>query len=285
MDNAYETQDRGSRAGYERYLQGMDASMRQKVALTAAHLLCEGDLADMGMGSGSGSYALASLYPDLHVTGVDVNAEMVKLARHRYTAANLRFIVGDVAQPCFPVGSQEAILNSSVLHHVTSFNGYDRQAAARALAVQADQLAEHGVLIVRDFLDPGPGTVWLDLPLSDAAAGDELPSNDPQHCSTAMLFERFATEFRSLRNAPCEIGFPYRIAEPVAGCPLRPNFRRYEVAYTHAVEFLLRKDYRRDWNTEVQEEYTYATQNEFERMFQRRGCASWPPHRSATRGL
>ena len=77
MDNTYETQDRGSRAGYERYLQGMDASMRRKVALTAAHLLCEGDLADMGMGSGSGSYALASLYPDLHVTGVDVNAEMV----------------------------------------------------------------------------------------------------------------------------------------------------------------------------------------------------------------
>jgi len=35
-----------------RDLAGMDASMRQKVALTAAHLLCEGRVADMGMGSG-----------------------------------------------------------------------------------------------------------------------------------------------------------------------------------------------------------------------------------------
>ncbi len=54
MQNAYETQDRGGAAEYERHLQGMDASMRQKVAFTAAHLLCEGNLTDMGMGSGSG---------------------------------------------------------------------------------------------------------------------------------------------------------------------------------------------------------------------------------------
>jgi hypothetical protein len=33
-------QVRGDRGAYERYLAGMDASMRQKVALTAAYLLC-----------------------------------------------------------------------------------------------------------------------------------------------------------------------------------------------------------------------------------------------------
>ena len=54
---------RGDREAYDRYLAGMDASMRQKVALTAAHLLCTGRVADMGMGSGSGSHALAALYP------------------------------------------------------------------------------------------------------------------------------------------------------------------------------------------------------------------------------
>ena len=54
-------QARGNREAYERYLRGMYASMRQKVALTAAHLLCTGKVADMGMGSGAGSDALAAL--------------------------------------------------------------------------------------------------------------------------------------------------------------------------------------------------------------------------------
>ena len=61
MQSDYEKQDRGSSTDYARYLAGMDASMRQKVALTAAHLLCEGRVADMGTGSATASYALAPL--------------------------------------------------------------------------------------------------------------------------------------------------------------------------------------------------------------------------------
>ena len=56
-------QRRGDLEAYQRYLRGMDVSMRQKVALTAAHLLGQGWVADMGMGSGLGSRALAALYP------------------------------------------------------------------------------------------------------------------------------------------------------------------------------------------------------------------------------
>src|SRR3954452_23930623 len=97
----YEAQGRGALAAYERYLAGMDSSMRQKVALTAAHLLCQGRIADMGMGSGSGSQALAALYPALEVVGVDVNPTMVTLASERYRLPNLRFVVGDVAARVF----------------------------------------------------------------------------------------------------------------------------------------------------------------------------------------
>ncbi|MBM4360343.1 MAG: class I SAM-dependent methyltransferase, partial [Deltaproteobacteria bacterium] len=150
MTQPYERQDRGDGGAYDLYLRQMDASMRQKVALTAAHLLCEGELADMGMGSGSGSHALAQLYPELQVIGVDVNPVMVARARQELVLPNLRFVAGDVAAPCFEPGTLEAILDSSVLHHVTSFNGYDREAAARAIAVQVEQLATDGILVVRD---------------------------------------------------------------------------------------------------------------------------------------
>ena len=89
---------RGDDTAYGRYLAGMDASMAQKVALTAAHLLSEGRIADLGMGSGAQSEALAALYPGLEVVGVDLDPEMVRLASARYDRANLSFVVGDIAQ-------------------------------------------------------------------------------------------------------------------------------------------------------------------------------------------
>jgi SAM-dependent methyltransferase len=269
----YEKQDRGGDIAYDRYLRGMDASMRQKVALTAAHLLCEGELADMGMGSGSGSYALAALYPELSVIGVDIDPEMVRRAAERYSLPNLRFIEGDIAEPCFGPGSMEAILDSSVLHHVTSYGGYERAAAARAMEAQVAQLAVDGVLIVRDFIDPGDGTVWLDVRNDD---GDD--SDDPETCSTARLLERFAREFRFLSTAP---GFELTRREGSARCPLPPHMSRYELTHSVAVELILRKDYRKSWSVEVQEEYLYATASELEAVCARLGLrvlASTPIH-------
>src|SRR5262249_14804807 len=194
-----------------------------KVALTAAHLLCKGKVADMGMGSGSGSHALAALYPDLDVVGVDVDPNMVALAREKFQLPNLTFEVGDIATAVFPPGSLDGVFDSSVLHHVTTFGGYDHQAAARALAVQAEQLRVHGVLVVRDFVDPGAGEVLLDLP-----AGDGDSADDPRTASTSVLFERFAREFRALSATP---GFRF---ERVAGAA--DGWRRYRVARKLAAE-------------------------------------------------
>jgi SAM-dependent methyltransferase len=262
--STYDEQARGERAAYERYLAGMDASMRQKVALTAAHLLCEGRIADMGMGSGQGSHALAALYPRLEVVGVDIDSTMVALAREQYRLPNLSFVAGDIARPVFPEAAVDGIFDSSVLHHVTSFGGYRHENAAEALEEQVRQLRPRGVLVVRDFLDPGAAPVWLDVPAND---GDE--GKAPATCSTAALLERFAGEFKSLDPRP---GFPLARDEDAAHLPpVAPGWRRYGLSHKHAVEFVLRKDYRRDWVSEVKEEYTYFTQAEFEALFARLG--------------
>ncbi len=250
------SQDRGELSAYDRYLRGMNTSMRQKVALTAAHLLGQGKVADMGMGSGLGSHALASLYPNLQVVGVDLDPTMVALAKERYPLANLDFIVGDIAKPVFEQGSLDGIFDSSVLHHVTSYVGYRYDNAGEALAAQAAQLKTGGVLVVRDFLAPGVEEVLLDLPGND---GDE--SGDPAVCSTSSLFERFTGEFRSLSDTP---GFAY---QALGATPGREGWKRYRISLHHATEFILRKDYRTDWVAEVKEEYGYFTQSEFERHF------------------
>jgi len=244
----YQLQKRGGHAEYERYLQAMDASMQQKVALTAAHLLSRGTLADMGMGSGTGSEALAALYPSIQVVGVDVNPEMVERAGKRYDRANLDFKVGDISLPVFPSESLDTIFNSSVLHHVTSFNGYRIPLIYTTIANQVEQLKTDGNLIIRDFLRPHSQQVVLELPNS-----------------TAPLFCKFARQFRFLRPER-ERGFPYRELDSQ-----REGWSRFELDLVHATEFILRKDYTSDWDTEIQEEYTYFTQDEFEQCFRDNG--------------
>jgi SAM-dependent methyltransferase len=221
------------------------------------------------MGSGLGSQALAALYPRLEVVGVDIDETVVERARRTHRLPNLSFTRGDIAAPVFPPASLDGIFDSSVLHHVTSYRGYRHENAAEALATQIEQLRPHGVLVVRDFLDPGGAPVLLDVPADDGADSD-----DPARASTAALLERFAREFRSLSDAP---GFPLERVD----APVRPGWRRYRLSHKHAAEFVLRKDYRADWATEVQEEYTYFTQAQFEQLFSRLGLrilASTPLH-------
>ena len=66
----YSAQDRGSLSDYESYFAGMDKSMQQKVALTTAHFPARGKIADMGSGSGRGTFDLACLYSGLELVGV-----------------------------------------------------------------------------------------------------------------------------------------------------------------------------------------------------------------------
>ena len=81
-----------------------------------------------------------------------------------YQRENLRYQVGDISDPLFPDGSLDGILDSSVLHHVTSFNGFSLKRVTDLLNHQVASLKTGGVLIIRDFVIPrGPATVELEL--------------------------------------------------------------------------------------------------------------------------
>ncbi len=259
-EGGYGKQHRGGAAAYEAYFAGMDASVQQKIALTTAHFPARGRIADMGSGSGRGTYDLACLYGGLEMVGVDVNPVSVRMSEGQYQRPNLSFAVGDIAEEVFPGESLDGILDSSVLHHVSSFNGFDAGRVLAALDRQVAQLRTGGVIIVRDFVVPeGPERVHLDLPLDDGQADGAVAG-----LSTAALFERFARDWRSSLNRAGPL--PYaRLESP------REGWARYRVALRAAAEFVLRKDYRADWDTELLEEYTYLSQDEFEAAFRARG--------------
>jgi SAM-dependent methyltransferase len=256
----YAAQHRGGTDDYASYFAGMDASMQQKVALTTAHFPTRGRVADMGCGSGKGTHDLACLYSGLELVGVDINPVTVDLATQHHQRPNLRFIQGDIADPVFPPESLDGVLDSSVLHHVTSFNDFSLARLEECLDNQVRALKSGGVIIVRDFVIPdGPEEVYLDLPLTDGASEGPVPG-----LSTAALFERFARDFRCSVNrdgpVPCT-----RVDSP------HPGHVRYRLTLRAATEFILRKDYRDHWDVELLEEYTYFSQAQFEAAFRRRG--------------
>ncbi len=255
----YANQHRGGDADYEAYFVGMDASMQQKIALTTAHFPARGRVADMGSGSGSGTFDLARLYPNLELTGVDINPVTVEYSRSKYRAGNLEFVVGDIADRVFPDESLDAILNSSVLHHVTSFNGFDVRQIKRTLRNQVAQLRSGGVIIIRDFLIPenGESIVTIDLPTDDGSETGPIAE-----LSSAALFEPFAANFRSSENLTTGV--------PFERVPTNDSRRaKFSTTLRFAAEFVLRKDYRDHWDPELLEEYTYYSQQDFETAFRR----------------
>ncbi len=257
----YKKQHRGGTAAYESYFAGMDSSMQQKVALTTAHFPSHGRIADMGSGSGRGTFELARLYDGLSLVGVDINPVSVEMSRNNYKQANLSYIVGDIAEKVFENETLDGILDSSVLHHVTSFNGFDVGRVMFTFDNQIAQLKTGGVLIIRDFVIPDDGEkeIYFDLPNADG-----LPEGEIEKLSSSALFEKFVQEFRSSVN----MNTPLRYEKLSS---FNSNLNRYRVTLRGATEFVLRKDYRADWATEILEEYTYLSQSDFEKAFRERG--------------
>ncbi len=255
----YAKQDRGNLSAYEEYFAGMDASMQQKIALTTAHFPSRGRIADMGSGSGSGTFDLAGLFHDLELVGVDINSVTVEYSRNHYKAENLSFAVGDIAENVFPPNSLDGILDSSVLHHVTSFNGFDVLQITKTLQNQVAQLKQGGVLIIRDFVIPDEAekVIFLDLPTNDGKDSGEIAE-----LSTAALFEVFVRDFRSCLNLDSPVSFRKHESP-------RKDFARFEVTLKTAAEFVLRKDYRDHWSPELLEEYCYFSQADFEKGFRK----------------
>lgn len=254
-EGAYSSQARGVGSDYDRYFAGMDKTMQQKLAVTAAHFLLRPGavIADMGCGSGLGSFQFAQLNPTVQVVGIDINPDTVKYASDNYKLPNLRFEIGDVEKPAGAPGCYDGILNSSVLHHIYSFNDYNAAHVVNALRNQMTLLKEGGIMVIRDFCaEPEDEFVTLDV-LADGE-GYEIAT-----MSDADLLVLFSETARSLRP---ERDRGFFIEESIVA---PTGYRRFRLPAKWAAEFALRKNYRADWAAEVLEEYAWWTPADYRR--------------------
>ena len=245
----YADQDRGDKSKYQRYLAGMDTIIVEKVASASAYFSeKEGHaIVDVGMASGTSSYILALLFPKTKIIGIDINPKMVDIAKSNYSLPNLEFRTDD-GETLKTLDKEKicGFFNCSSIHHITSFNNYAPQKAYLTLKRQAELLCEEGVLVVRDFVKPKHEDIFI-----------HFPDNEQGHFD-ADLLEQFARDARSL-SADNERGFPIKKIENTS----EPT---YQLSFPDAVEFIRRKDYLKDWKIELQEEYGYFNQEEFENV-------------------
>ena len=223
----------------------LDRGVAEKIALMAPWVEAggPGELLDVGMGGGAVSARLASLFPGHAVSGVDVNAKMVRFASTEHARGNLRFAVGD-AMDSHARGAAAVVL-SSVLHEVYSHAGHSLEAVELALRSAWQSLRPGGRLIVRDFVRPqgSDRPVVLEHRRSDIVTGHD--------------FGAFA------ESCPW----------PVALDAVRSDreWVSYATDLGSAYDYLLRKDFHELWDHQLVERYGFWSRTAAEAMIRRTG--------------
>lgn len=235
--------------------------IQKKAALISAHFLLPAGarVVDMGCESGEITYMLAALNPRIEFIGVDRDLESISFARKTYRLPNLSFRLTDISIPDLDDGTVDGIINSNVLHQVYSNGNYNPDEVAALLERQIQKLKPGGTMLIRDYImPPQDEMILLELPNLPSTGDDALSLSD------ADLLVSFSQTARPMVSG-CEGFF---IEELV---PRKDGTRLFRLPHKWAKEFIHRKDYRKQWQRELREEYTFYTWQDYRREFARLG--------------
>jgi len=214
----------------------MDASLVQKLE-DLLPWVKPPRIVDKGCGTGKLMVELSRRFPGASIVGVDLSRELLRRSdENTYAGGDITLVLGDAADQQLPDGSADTVIFSSIMHEVYSYSGYDRARIDRALASAARELKPGGRVLIRDGISPDPRTVLLDL----------------MDAPTAAQFERFAREFKHGLGAR----FERVAARDWAVATVR-------LAAHDANEFVCKKDYLKNWDIEIHEEYGVFTVDEW----------------------
>jgi SAM-dependent methyltransferase len=235
-------------------LQDIPPHIIKKAWFTLAHTLLDkgAHVLDVGCTDGAMAYTMAALNPDIKVTGVDINADMISKAQKNYSLPNLSFRVGDIFSNLAPPDSIDVIINSFILHEIYSSSFYNERLIRQALEAQYKALKEHGVIVIRDHLMPTPNEYVLIEFKDTPSTGDDLMS-----LSEADLLIWYSNMARA-KHHPDGAGF---FLEELP--PNYPRTRLFRLPSKWAWEFFLRKDDPALLEEELAKEYAFYTEQDF----------------------
>ncbi len=227
----------------------------RKAWFTLAHLILDPGalVVDMGCDNGDMVYTMAVFKPDARFIGVDKSKRTVNKARQKHKLPNLEFRVGDITKDIFEEGSIDAVVNSFIIYEIFSQSRFSERTIRQMLRTHAGMLKPGGVMFIHDYARPPPEEyVLVEMP--------DIPSRGEEisQMSEADLLVWFSENSRPGAKDPGCCGF-YLEEMP----PRRPRTRLFRLPYKWAYEFIMRKDSRKAWQTDLPKEYTCFTKREF----------------------
>ena len=235
-------------------LEKVDPATIRKAWFTLSHLMLNdgAHIVDMGCDDGAMSYAMATINPRIKVTAVDKDRRKIARARETFKLDNLTFKTGDAVLERFKDSSVDAIINSFVLHEIYSGYRYNETIVSRTLEKQVKALKTDGVMFIRDYARPSPGE-FVTLEIKDQPSLGE----DTEDLSEADLLIWYSEHAQPRQDPGCRGFFLEEL-------PARfPGTRLFRLPYKWAYEFIMRKDNRDRWETELAMDYTFFTKREF----------------------
>ncbi|HPF79013.1 MAG TPA: class I SAM-dependent methyltransferase, partial [Alphaproteobacteria bacterium] len=218
----------------------------QKAWFTTAHLVLENGskVLDIRCQDGMHTYAMAALNPTIEFIGIDRSPNLIDQAEAKYKLPNLRFMSGDIQENFVPKNSIDAIVNSFTLHEIYSGNNCSEKAVTDSLERQFELLKKDGYIFIQGHV----------LPAEEEYVLIEMPEEPSKGKSVEQLSEidlliLYAEQARPREDDDYK-GF-YLDELP----PRFPRTRLFRMPSKWAHEFVLRKDNRQNWNSEIHKEY------------------------------
>lgn len=211
-----------------------------------------GRIVDEGCADGALLIRIAKDFPDSDLIGVEITREFLAEAHERQRRGEFGqtfvfFYQRNLAEKIFEDNSIDTTICNSTTHEIWSYGGQDETLRAY-LRYKYAQLRPGGALVIRDVIGPENGDEPIYALFEDADGltppAGEAPRMEARTLSTRGRFYRFAHDFFNGR------GVAYS-EELIDG-------KTYIVASRRDIaEFLSKKDYVENWDSEMHEDFTH----------------------------
>lgn len=271
---------------YNSYVRQMDEIAELKFNDTVHHIK-PGRIGDIGCAVGTW-IKLACEAPQLRESdfyGVEVARQLYQICLQRKENGEFSnpFVFfsqkNAVTELCFGAGSMDTIHCSSLTHEIESYGG--REDLLAFIQNRFTELQPGGVWINRDVLGPENGKQQVFLWMNDSdgrnddwekefSGGNELEKY-LSGLSTMGIFKRFARDFRRKEGDGIEFEWQTVNDQVYASLPL-----------SHAMEFISKKDYRGNWESEMHEKFCFWSFSEWKDHLESSGFRILPSSRHFT---
>lgn len=258
---------------YDTYVRAMGSAIELKYQDVRPFLLA-GRIIDEGCADGALLARIADDFPDSDLIGVDLSAEMLARAAERQRAGDFSgcfvFFRQCNLMKRLPLRSPvDTVLCNSTLHEIWSF-GKGAESVREYLALKREQLRRGGRLVIRDVVGPEgrerPVRLWCAA--TDGELGEAVPlSGSPGELEQALRRQSTAGRFRQLR---ADFLTPHGCEAAPAPSP-RPDGEAWDLSLQAAMEFLLKKDYIDNWQSEMREEFCFWSFSEWRSELEKAG--------------